>query len=171
MYREEFARRIHAYNPDIKIILSLRNPVGRAYSNWNMNTVQGIESLTFREAIRDEEERSRAKRRAGQWDRFSYVNKGYYVEQIRRLHRYFPPKQLLVIKQEELRADHNATLSSIWEFLEIQAIPPVDPLKRHVGDYSEPMSAEDRDFLKGLYEYEIKGLEQMLGWDCSDWLA
>lgn len=60
---------------------------------------------------------------------------------------------------------------SIYEFLEIQATPPVDPSEKFAGDYLEPMSAEDRDFLKGLYRYEIKSLEQMLRWDCSDWLA
>ncbi len=171
MHCEEFARRAHAYNPDIKIILSLRNPVDRAYSNWNMTTVRGLESLAFREAIRDEKERTRAKRRVGQWDWFSYVSKGYYVEQIRRIRRYFPPQQILIIKQEDLRANHSTALNSIWEFLEIEAIPPVDPIEKLVGSYSEPMSEGDRHYLTGLYQYEIKSLEQLLDWDCSDWLA
>ncbi len=171
LHREEFARRVHAYNPDMKIILTLRDPVDRAFSNWNMLKATGWESLSFGEAIRCEEERTRATIGEQTWRTFSYVDRGFYVEQIRRLRRYFPPGQILVIKQEELLENNNATLSSIWQFLEVKAIPPVDPIEKHVGSYSESMSEDDRDYLKRLYWNEIKGLEQMLDWDCRDWLA
>ena len=171
LYQEAFARRVHAYNSDMKIILALRNPIDRAFSNWNMHEAADREPLSFGEAIRCDVERTRDARIAGAWRTFSYVDRGYYVEQIRRLRRYFPPKQILAIKQEDLLDSHNQTLNSIWEFLEIKAIPAIEPLQKHVGNYSESMSPEDRDYLKGLYWHEIKGLEQMLGWDCGDWLA
>jgi hypothetical protein len=32
------------------------------------------------------------------------------------------------------------------------------------------MSIQARDYLFRIYEYEIKQLERMLGWDCTDWL-
>lgn len=32
------------------------------------------------------------------------------------------------------------------------------------------MSAAERDYLRGIFYYEVKQLEQMLGWDCEAWL-
>ena len=66
MYCEDVPRRIHAYNPDMKIILSLRNPIDRAFSHWNMNKKRGFEPLSFGDAIRGEEERTRATRNVEQ---------------------------------------------------------------------------------------------------------
>ena len=102
---------------------------------------------------------------------YSYVDRGYYTEQISRLLRYFPARQILVIKQEELRDHHNATVSSICEFLDIDAIETVEPIMKFVGSYTSPISQVDRNFLRELYRCEIKSLKRMLGWDCSDWLA
>ena len=36
MYYPDAVARIHAYNPDAKIIVVLREPVSRAYSHWSM---------------------------------------------------------------------------------------------------------------------------------------
>ena len=171
LHWEEFARRVYAYNPEMKIIVTLRNPIDRAFSNWNMLKMTGWESLSFGEAIRLEEERTRATIGVDEWRTFSYVDRGFYVEQIRRLRRYFPPEQILIIKQEDLRDKQDATLSSIWQFLEVNPIPRVEPIEKFTGSYAEAMSQDDTDYLKQLYWNEIKGLEQMLGWDCNDWLA
>jgi hypothetical protein len=32
------------------------------------------------------------------------------------------------------------------------------------------MSAEARDYLREILAPEVRTLEQMLGWDCADWL-
>ncbi len=171
MYHDLFAQRLHAYNPGAKIILSLRNPIDRAFSNWNMARALGDESLSFGMAIRSEEERRRAARQENKLDISCHVDRGYYVEQIRRIRRYFPPRQILVVKQEDLLNHPKTTLDAIWEFLGVEGRDPVVPLTKLVGHYPAPMDEADRDYLKGLYQYEIRSLEQMLGWDCSDWLA
>ncbi len=41
MYWRPSMQRIWEYNPDIRLIALLRNPVERAYSHWNMETKQG----------------------------------------------------------------------------------------------------------------------------------
>ncbi len=171
MYNEAAARRFHVYNPDLKIIISLRNPIERAYSHWNMFRQLGIETLGFGEAMRAEEDRSRATRREGKPPRFCYVDRGYYVEQIRRLRRYFPPAQMLIIKQEELRDNHSLILNSVWDFLGLEPLAAVESLEVLVANYPGPMSDADCNFLRELYRLEIGILEDVLGWDCSDWLA
>lgn len=157
--------------PNIKIIISLRNPIDRAFSHWNMFRLLGLESLPFGEAIRREEERVRAVPNEEQWRLGSYVDRGYYVEQIRRLRRYFSPYQILVLKQEDLRDKPKITLNSIWDFLEVDRQQAVGSIEKMVGHYSGSVSEADRQYLRGLFEFEIKSLEQMLDWDSSDWLA
>jgi hypothetical protein len=43
--------RIHAYNPDAKIIMLLRHPAYRAHSHWCMEFQRGKETLQFSDAI------------------------------------------------------------------------------------------------------------------------
>ena len=45
--------RIQAYNPAMRLIVSLRNPADRAYSHWKMETRRGHETRSFSYAIRD----------------------------------------------------------------------------------------------------------------------
>ena len=54
MYWNKAIERIHVYNPQIKLIIILRNPIDRAFSHWNMERDKGRESRTFLKAILDE---------------------------------------------------------------------------------------------------------------------
>jgi hypothetical protein len=60
MYWYDAPRRIWQYNPDMRIVILLRNPVDRAYSHWNMERERGAEPLEFRQAIATEADRCRA---------------------------------------------------------------------------------------------------------------
>ena len=82
--------RIWAYNPAMRVILCLRNPVERAYSHWAMETGRAWDSLPFPQAIASESERCRAALPL-QHRVFSYVSRGFYSEQLRRLWSFFPP--------------------------------------------------------------------------------
>lgn len=59
MYWQDAPRRIWQYNPNMKLIFILRNPIDRAYSHWNMAYVRWAESLPFLQAIRSENVRRR----------------------------------------------------------------------------------------------------------------
>jgi hypothetical protein len=41
----------------------------------------------------------------------------------------------------------------------------------HARPYQAPLSTEARDYLREVFAPEVRKLEQMFGWDCSDWLA
>ncbi len=170
MFREEVARRLHAYNPEMKIILSLRNPIDRAFSHWNMHRASGWDTPSFAEAIRRDEELSRAVWTEGVWRAPAFVDRGFYLEQIRRLRRYFPADQILIFRQEELLRNHRETLDLVWRFLEVEPLDAIKPTQKTLGHYRESLSEVDRDYLREQYRYEIRGLERLLDWDCSDWL-
>lgn len=167
---EPAARRIWEYNPDMKVIVVLRNPIDRAYSHWNMQRSKAREQHGFEEALALEEERARAALPL-QDRHFSYVARGFYTEQLRRLARYFPPAQRLVLRMEDVLNSDAEAADRIWNFLGLKR-PATLPLphanQRH---YAVPMAAPTRRGLAETFEYEIRALERMLGWDLSSWLA
>lgn len=68
--------RIHAYNPDIKLIAMFRDPIDRAFSHWRMEVDRGYEAMPFSDAIRDQ---GRGRLGRANWHRiFSYVERGFY---------------------------------------------------------------------------------------------
>ena len=169
MYWEPAARRIWHYNPAMKFIIILRNPVARAFSHWNMFKEQGVETLPFYDALLAEPER---RRRAAprQLKVESYADRGFYTEQLRRIGHLFPASQMLILRSEELRAEPQRTVDRITDFLELDRLAGVQPEDVYSLPYKETMSVQAKDYLFRIYEYEIRQLERMLGWDCSDWL-
>ena len=88
----------------------------------------------------------------------------------RRLWRFFGKEQVLVLRQEDLRRCPQTCLERIWRHLSIAQGPDITPLERHNGDYNSPMTPACRERLRHIFWQEIGQLEQLLGWDCSDWL-
>ncbi len=169
MYNYKAAKRMWKYNPEMKWLIVLRNPLNRAYSHWNMNGQRGRELLSFGEAIRNEPERLRSALQHQQM-RKSYVDRGFYCEQIRRVWHYFGNEQVKIIKSEALREHPNKILADVWTFLDVEPLE-VQLLEAHTRDYTEAMEPGDREYLMRIFEHEIKQLEHMLGWDCSDWMG
>jgi len=169
MYWYDAPRRIWQYNPNMKIILLLRNPVDRAYSHWNMERARERESLSFWDAIRQENERCREALPA-QHRVYSYVSRGFYPDQIRRLWTYFDRDQTLIMKSDVLRKAPQRTLDTVCDFLGIDRLTNVQPADVHSTPYLEPIGDRERQYLQRIYEYSIKDLERLLAWDCSEWL-
>jgi hypothetical protein len=57
LYHEPAAERISKYNPKIRLLIILRNPVERAFAHWNMQRFKGREPLDFFDAVREEQTR------------------------------------------------------------------------------------------------------------------
>lgn len=161
--------RIWAYNPDMRVILCLRNPVERAYSHWVMETNRQWDLASFAQAIREEGKRCR-EALPHQHRVYSYTARGYYSEQLRRLWSFFPREQTLVLRQEELSLHPSATLQRVHMFLGVAPIAPKQQIRSNEGQYSNPMPAEVRRELTKLFTPEIQQLEQLLQWDLSSWL-
>ena len=170
MYWAPAPQRIQRYNPAMRLIMMLRNPVTRAYSHWNMERERERDLLPFDEAIRIEVERCREALPL-QHRLYSYIDRGRYSEQIRRIWRYFPVDQTLVLKSEELQRTPDAALARITDFLGVARFRPVQPRNVHARPYLSPMSVGARSYLREVFAPEIRELEEMFGWDCADWLA
>jgi|WetSurMetagenome_2_1015567.scaffolds.fasta_scaffold02674_9 hypothetical protein len=169
MYWEAAAQRIWDYNPHMKLIVLLRNPISRAYSHWNMERDRQAESLDFFEAIQRESERCH-EILPFQHRVYSYVDRGFYTKQILRLWNLFPKNQILILKSEDLNQFPQETLNQVCQFLEISPLQNVQSQRLHSRPYLQSMSSKEKNYLQGIFYSEIKELEKMLAWDCSTWL-
>ncbi|PYI82986.1 MAG: hypothetical protein DMF09_13070 [Verrucomicrobia bacterium] len=156
------------YNPKIKLLIILRNPVYRAFAHWNMQRFKGREPLNFLDAVK--EEKNRANEAAPlQSRRYSYVDRGFYAEQIERVFKLFPTEQVKIIKLDEFRDKKSETLDAIFRFLGLESKVSSRDRDRNIVPYEREMTAEERKHLYGMFAEDIAKLEQLLGWDCSDW--
>ena len=169
MYWNEAPRRIWEYNPAMRLIAVLRNPITRAFSHWNMERDRGLDPLAFWDALHAETERCRASL-PYQNRRFSYVDRGFYTEQLRRLSAFFPAKQILVLRSDDLRRDPNSTIDCVFDFLGVDRLPPLPSREVHVRPYTARMSQREWEYLRDVFEFEIRALERTLEWDCAEWL-
>lgn len=170
MYWDHAARRIRQYNAKMKIIVVLRNPVQRAYSHWNMERVRNAEELNFHDAIKSES--IRAQQCLPLQDRVhSYIDRGFYCKQINRLWRYFGKNNVLILRHESLLNNPKGTLKIVTDFLNIEPMKALTPKKVHKLPYNESMNENDKKHLISIFKTEILELENLLGWDCQEWLS
>jgi hypothetical protein len=166
IYWREALERIAAYNPAAKLILLLRDPVARAWSHWKMEYARGVETRPFAWCIRQGRRRLFDAEPWGFHREYSYVERGYYGEQVERLFALFPRDQVLILKAEDLRADPNPALGAVNAFLGLPSPAPREPREVHVGremDYGGGLSAEDEAFLRDLYAADMARLKSLTG--------
>ncbi|MFL2982933.1 MAG: sulfotransferase domain-containing protein [Candidatus Neomarinimicrobiota bacterium] len=160
--------RIYKYNSKIKLILVLRNPVKRAFSHWNMERDRNREERSFWDSINAE--KSKLFESNHIQDRtYSYLERGLYSSQIKKIYTYFKENQLLIIKNETLRKNPNLVLKKISSFLSIQDFDNIKHREVHSRIYPIEMSKNEAVFLKSFYKCEIEELENLLNQDFASW--
>ena len=169
MYWEPCAERIWRYNSAMRLIIILRNPITRSFSHWAMERQRGAEKLDFETALLLEEERCHDSL-PHQHRVYSYIDRGYYTQQLRRLWRFFGREAVLILRQEELREQPQSCLDRICIHLGVAPLLGVQALERHLGSYEQKMGSGAHSLLRQLFWHEICQLEALLGWDCRDWL-
>lgn len=158
--------RIRAYNPGMRLILLLRDPVARAWSHWRMEFARGVEREPFGWCIREGRRRLFEAEPWGCHREFSYVERGFYGEQVERLHGLFPAEQMLLLKSEDLRGDPAAALARVRAFLDLP--PGAAPRRReaHLGPdmaFPSQLTADDEFFLRGVYARDQARLRDLTG--------
>jgi hypothetical protein len=155
--------RIAAYNPDVKLILMLREPAARAWSHWRMEAARGVETRAFSWCIREGRRRLFEAEPWGHHREFSYVERGFYGEQVERLLRLFPERQILVRKAEDLRADPARILGEVADFLGVARLQAPAPRDVHVGQDQGDLPADDGAFLRQIYAADGARLKALFG--------
>ena len=168
LYWKPAMERIWNYNRQIKLVILLRNPIDRAFAHWNMQRFKDREPLGFLDALKEEPRRI-AQPLTIESRRFAYVDRGFYSGQLERVFKFFPREQVHFVKFEGFRDRKQETLDGVFEFLGVKPLRRIRDKDRNIVPYERTITAEEREYLSEVFSAEITKLEQMLGWDCSDW--
>ena len=155
LYLPYVPERIYQLNPKAKLILILRNPIDRAMSHWRGWYSQGIEKLSFPDAIKEDYQRIKSGllmatedeqlrhcdslysdgRRTGHGLYRTYLDSGYYYNQLTRYRRLFPSENMLVLLLEDFSREPRQVLEALRSFLALDSqgyeVPEV--LRANIG--------------------------------------
>jgi hypothetical protein len=173
IFHPHVPERIAKMTPDAKLIALLRDPVARAYSQYQHNVRREKEQLSFADALKREEDVLPAEEERMLADpnhlseiyhRWSYKRRGCYAEQIERYYRLFPREQLLIVKSEDFFERPQETYDQVLDFLgltpfTLSSVTPINP-----GSYSAKTIPGENE-LRRFYEPHNRRLYDLIGRD------
>lgn len=197
-YADKVPERMFNYNPNVKIVWILRNPIYRAYSNYWHKVKYGGEFNSFEEAIQNEINATQD----NIWR--LYLKRSKYVDQIKAFNKYFEYEQMHIIIFEEFVKDIKGNLTTLLDFIGVENKSIVMPPKKRKNVTHLPSSpiilkyskaifgntvpfkivrklfekktpgypkliSETEDFLKTYFQDSIEELEQLTKLDLSIW--
>ena len=157
---------LRRYNPALRVIVILRDPVERALSHYAMERARGYEHRPLWFALLAE--RWRLKRCPdpqapdSAFRRHSYRSRGLYSAQLRNLFAAFPRDQVLVLRSEDLLHRHDETLTKVFAFLGVSVSVRVPPAIVFKGVDTGGRHAFVRWLLRLSYAAETRRLETIL---------
>lgn len=178
MFHPLAAERASALLPQAKIVVSLRNPVDRAYSNYHERRGCGVEPLeTFEQAIEAESDRLRGEEEriladptyySPSHDSHSYLARGRYLEHLERWLDRYDPADVLVLLQDDLVRDAHGVFVRLCTFLGLEPVA-LPTYARHNYLPVPRLADETRAWLVDYYRPHNAALAERLGielpWD------
>jgi len=165
--------RIRDYNPDARLILLFRDPYERAWSHWRMEHARGNETLLFAEAIRWGRARLENLATDAPHRRvYSYIERGMYAGQVRRILALFPRHQILFLRADDFWADHRAALARVAAFLGIPPFPDTGPKHERQGENVNAAATRteaDLAYIANFVHDDVRAFASLTGLDISDW--
>jgi hypothetical protein len=124
LYYPEAARRIKKFIPDCRLIFLFRDPIDRAYSHYWHQVRNGVEKLSFEDAVAQEEER--IKKYGGTHWMYRYVTLGRYADFLLCYLDLFDRDHLLFLTFEDLKKRPLETFRQVIDFLGLDEWLKVD---------------------------------------------
>ncbi|MGA8146934.1 MAG: sulfotransferase [Gallionellaceae bacterium] len=172
-------RVLEVLGPDVKLIMLVRNPVDRAYSQYRFQRGIGNEPVEdFEKALALERQRlageeARQQVDAGYFSRrinhFGYLTRSLYLPYIKNWHQHFHPTQLHVVRLEDFIKSPQPVFDEICDFIGV----PHHTISQNVHNASrmeEHMSPHTRAKLVEFFQRHNREMGEYLGRDFNwDW--
>jgi len=160
----------HQVLPSAKLIAILRDPVERAYSQYQHNRRFNNETRSFKEVIDKSPLTLPPHISNDQWLYFnssyeSYLTRGLYVEHIERWSTYYQTNQIHIINSNDLFAEPVAELNKVVSFLGLPEFEFEITRAKNAGNYRDNMDEEIREYLVSLFRPYNRKLFDLIGRD------
>ena len=169
------AKRIQKLLPNIKLITILRNPIDRAYSEYQDLVSSESNSPSFETFIENEINTRRKDSSLITEENFeifnqknSYLLKGIYVDQLKIWAGLFPKEQIFTLSTENLNSEPITTLESVFQYLNLPDYK-IKNIQRQKQKKYVPMNSQTRkiliEFFKPHNERLFKFIGKKFDWD------
>jgi len=143
------------------MIIMRKGPINRI-SKQNVSFEKGItlELLT----LKDEEKKVQKGNHSDIYQKFSYLERGIYLDQLKNWFEYFPQKQFLILKSEDFFSNPQSCMDEFFKFLGISEFEVKNFGKFQSGEYKK-MSEYTRQKLDEFFKPYNQRLYKFLGTD------
>jgi len=160
------AKKIKKIIPNAKIIVMLRNPVDRAYSQFNVSVKEKVETRNFHDAISEEiddlENNNMNKENFEiAKNEFDYIKKGMYASQLKPWFDTIPKDNIGIFSIEDFKKNSQNTYNMIFKFL---GISDFDIKENEIMEKGEYLSMNDntRNLLLDFYKIHNEELFKLI---------
>ena len=169
------AKRIQKLLPNIKLITILRNPIDRAYSEYQDVVSSESNSPSFETFIENEINTRRKDSSLITEENFeifnqknSYLLKGIYVDQLKIWAGLFPKEQIFTLSTENLNSEPITALESVFQYLNLPDYK-IKNIQHQKQKKYVPMNSQTRkiliEFFKPHNERLFKFIGKKFDWD------
>lgn len=160
LFSHKCHKRMQSILPNVKLIILLRNPVDRAYSQWNhfnqiyeQSKYWGWVKTDFENAIESNQ---------------GLLLRGEYINQINHLLKFYNKEQIYIGIAEKMKKNPKEEMKNIYTFLNIPHFYG-EYKNRHVRSYNELMNPVTRKKLIAHYKTLNDRLFDLLGYKINEW--
>jgi len=159
----------------MKIIIMLRNPIDRLYSQFHVSVKENEEKDSFEDAISEELDRLRIEltddnKNLHKFNKNhrNYLKKSLYAMQLRPWFELFPKKNILVLSTEDFKINDEKIYNEIFDFLGISNFKIKNTKHMEKGNYL-PIDIKIRqkliEFFKPHNDELFELIEKKFNWD------
>jgi len=168
-------KRIKKHYPNIKLILFLRDPVTRAFSQFNhmkQGTIKnGKKSpyfININHSIKDRIEIDKKKKRFRIPK--TILQRGFYMDQINFILTLFPRQNLKIIIHEHYIKDYFKINNELFTFIGVKPLTNIKYIHDHKRSYANTITPSETNYLKKIYKVHNKQLFKFLGFKIKEWI-
>ncbi len=110
--------RAYKYNPDMKVVLTLRHPIKRSLSNHR-------HEIRVMHAVKDDWSFE-----TGLANNPMYIEQGYYAKHLKKWLEVFPREQVHVVLMDDIKAQGEQTVQALYKFVGINSDHQPDSMSK-----------------------------------------
>ena len=178
MLRPLYISRMATTVPNAKLIVVLRNPVDRAYSNYMM--FNQSELFNFKDKINMTFEKyitigmnflrdKKIKDNSDEKKASTSIDKGLYYQQLVNVLKYYPREQIHIVIAEQMRKDTNKEINKIYKFFGLSSYDLSKNKLYNTSSKYQPMDSMIRKKLVEFYKPYNEKLYKLLGYRIEEW--
>lgn len=172
-YLQFAINRIHNYNPNMKLLLILREPITRAFSEYNMilgHRGKNLNSVNEEQIMKDFEKEEKLKLSQLRQNGNYYIIRGFYDEIIEYILSKFPKENLYIAISEEIKENKEMEYNKIMKFLGASNNIEIDTnVDTHIAKYEKTIPNLLETKLHNIYKPHNEKLYKILGRKIKIW--